>query len=188
MSEQPYPEHPCRLCDGFVQAGEDESKWGFDWYKGYVHFSCIENIFDAARRVRNKPEVALLEAENKAATTHIREIIETTKAQRTEIEELIADLTQAREKLRNLCSVTTRIHVNLMREAKMNLSERINYERFLGNCGERAGEWAIEAAQLIAKIEKLMDKITDINVECLDKTATRESILIVLLAEEQEDE
>ena len=132
--------------------------------------------------------VAQLEAENKAATTHIREIIETTKAQRTEIEELIADLTQAREKLRNLCSVTTRIHVNLMREAKMNLSERINYERFLGNCGERAGEWAIEAAQLIAKIEKLMDKITDINVECLDKTATRESILIVLLAEEQEDE
>ena len=38
--------------------------------------------------------VALLEAENKAATTHIREIIETTKAQRTEIEDLIADLTE----------------------------------------------------------------------------------------------
>ena len=37
---------------------------------------------------------ALLEAENKAATTHIREIIETTKAQRTEIEDLIADLTE----------------------------------------------------------------------------------------------
>ena len=40
--------------------------------------------------------VALLEAENKAAKTHIREIIETTKAQRTEIEELIADLTEAK--------------------------------------------------------------------------------------------
>ena len=58
MSE--YPKHPCRLCDGFVQAGEDESKWGLDWYKGYVHFSCIENIFDATRRLLNEPEYASL--------------------------------------------------------------------------------------------------------------------------------
>jgi len=58
MSE--YPKHPCRLCDGFIQAGEDESKWGLDWYKGYVHFSCIENIFDATRRMVNKPEYAAL--------------------------------------------------------------------------------------------------------------------------------
>jgi len=41
--------------------------------------------------------VALLESENKAATTHIMEIIETTKAQRTEIEELLSDLTEARD-------------------------------------------------------------------------------------------
>ena len=41
--------------------------------------------------------VAQLEAENRAATTHIREIIETTNAQRTEIEELLADLAEARE-------------------------------------------------------------------------------------------
>ena len=70
-SEQPYPEHPCRLCDGFVQAGEDESKWGLDWYKGYVHFSCIENIFNATRRMRNKPEVAKLEAENERLKRNI---------------------------------------------------------------------------------------------------------------------
>jgi len=40
--------------------------------------------------------VAQLEAENNAAKTHIREIIETTRAQRTEIEELIADLAEAK--------------------------------------------------------------------------------------------
>ena len=70
-----YPEHPCRLCDGFIQAGEDESKWGLDWYKGYVHFSCIENIFDATRRMRNKPELAKLEAENEALKRDYYELI-----------------------------------------------------------------------------------------------------------------
>lgn len=63
MEEESYPKHPCRLCDGFIQAGKDKSKWGLDWYRGYVHFSCIENIFDATRRMRNKPEVAQLEAD-----------------------------------------------------------------------------------------------------------------------------
>ena len=49
--------------------------------------------------------VAQLEAENNAAKTHIREIIETTKAQRTEIEDLIADLAEAKSECNRLYGI-----------------------------------------------------------------------------------
>jgi len=63
MSE--HSKHPCVLCDGFVQAGEDESKWGINWHnRDWVHFSCIENIFDATRRIQNEPEYAALKQDN----------------------------------------------------------------------------------------------------------------------------
>ena len=37
-------------------------------------------------------------------------------------------------------------------------------------------------AQIEEENEALKDKLMEINAECLDKTATRESILVVLLA------
>ena len=43
-------------------------------------------------------------------------------------------------------------------------------------------------AQLEAENEALKDKLMDINVECLDKTATRESILVVLLTGEDDEQ
>ena len=86
MSE--YPKHPCRLCNGFVQAGEDDSNWGLDWYKGYVHFSCIENIFDATRRMQNKPEYASLtekvEIEHEQVCQFIRDMYTGRFAEREE--------------------------------------------------------------------------------------------------------
>ena len=45
-----------------------------------------------------------------------------------------------------------------------------------------------EHAALKRENEALKDKLMDINVECLDKTATRESILVVLLADTQEQD
>ena len=41
-------------------------------------------------------------------------------------------------------------------------------------------------SQLEEENDVLKDKLMCINVECLDKTATRESILVVLLADTQE--
>lgn len=41
---------------------------------------------------------------------------------------------------------------------------------------------------LRAENERLKNKLMDINVECLDKTATRESILVVLLAVVDDEE
>ena len=43
-----------------------------------------------------------------------------------------------------------------------------------------------EATQLEEENEGLKDKLMNINVECLDKTATRESVLVVLLADTQD--
>ena len=52
--------HDCLLCYGVVAVGPDRKLWGLQWHKGYVHFDCIENIFDATRRMQNKPEYASL--------------------------------------------------------------------------------------------------------------------------------
>ena len=45
-----------------------------------------------------------------------------------------------------------------------------------------------EHAALKRENERMANKIADINIECLDKTATRGSILVVLLADTQESE
>ncbi len=47
---------------------------------------------------------------------------------------------------------------------------------------------ATKITQLEAENDGLKDKLMDINVECLDKTATRESILVILLADTKESE
>ncbi|KKN56374.1 hypothetical protein LCGC14_0572850 [marine sediment metagenome] len=43
----------CVLCDRAVAAGKDEDKWGMWWGGGkWIHYKCIENAYEAMRRVR----------------------------------------------------------------------------------------------------------------------------------------
>ena len=54
----------CAICVETVESGTDESKWGMDYGSlgsMWFHYRCIDQLFDASRRVRQRPEVAALE-------------------------------------------------------------------------------------------------------------------------------